>query len=45
MAAASPMTWNWNWKLVGTGAAALAGVLGLGSPLHPAGPAAAPAGQ
>jgi len=42
MAAVSPMTWNWNWKLVGTGAAALAGVLGLGSPLQLAGPAARP---
>jgi hypothetical protein len=36
MAAASPMTWNWNWKLAVTGAAALTGVLGLGSPLQPA---------
>jgi len=42
MAAASPMTWNWNWKLVVTGAAALTGVLGLGSPLQLAGPAARP---
>ena len=42
MAAASPMTWNWNWKLVVTGAAALTGVLGLGSPLQLAGPAAHP---
>jgi hypothetical protein len=36
------MTWNWNWKLVVTGAAALTGVLGLGSPLQLAGPAAHP---
>ena len=42
MATASPMTWNWNWKLVVTGAAALTGVLGLGSPLQLAGPAAPP---
>jgi hypothetical protein len=42
MAAGSPMTWNWNWKLVVTGAAALTGVLGLGSPLQLAGPAARP---
>jgi len=42
MAPSSPMTWNWNWKLVVTGAAALTGVLGLGSPLQLAGPAAHP---
>jgi len=42
MAAVSPMTWNWNWKMAGTGAAALAGVLGLGSPLNPAGPSVRP---
>ena len=42
MATLSPMTWNLNWKLVGTGVAALAGVLGLGSPLHLAGPAVSP---
>lgn len=42
MAASSPMTWNWNWKLVVTGAAALTGVLGLGSPLQLAGPAPRP---
>jgi hypothetical protein len=42
MATASPMTWNLNWKLVGTGVAALAGVLGLGSPLHLASPVASP---
>ena len=42
MAAGSPMTWNWNWKLVVTGAAALTGVLGLGSPLQLATPAARP---
>ena len=38
MATASPMTWNWNWKLAATGAAAVAGWLGLGSPIHMAGP-------
>lgn len=42
MATVSPMTWNLNWKLVGTGVAALVGVLGLGSPLHLAGPAVSP---
>jgi hypothetical protein len=42
MARSSPMTWNWNWKLVVTGAAALTGVLGLGSPLQLAGPAGIP---
>ena len=34
MATSSPMTANWNWKLGVTGAAALAGWLGLGSPAH-----------
>ena len=38
MATASPMTWNWNWKLAVTGAAAVAGWLGLGSPIHMADP-------
>ena len=42
MAAVSPMTWNWNWKMAGTGAAALAGVLGLGSPLQLGGPSVRP---
>jgi len=42
MAALSPMTWNWNWKLVVTGVAAFAGVLGLGTPLQLAGPSVRP---
>ena len=42
MASLSPMTWNWNWKLVVTGVAALAGVLGLGTPLQLAGPSVRP---
>ena len=42
MATSSPMTWNWNWKFAATGAAAVAGWLGMGSPLHVADPAPQP---
>jgi hypothetical protein len=42
MATVSPMTWNWNWKVAATGVAAVAGWLGLGSPIDMADPSPKP---